>query len=142
MNRSQVIDELKEVCLPPLYEIANELRQKYPQFHISIGHASVGTKTQFQGYTVYLECDHQGSRNPEPNCLAIEATVCNLNEAPTLCSLDVSWGGDGIAPCDSYDCLEEQLPWGDSAKKLIQKSLPTLHQEIDRCLQAWVKEYL
>lgn len=142
MKRSEVIEQLEAGCLPRFENIANALRSKHPDFRIVVGSGSVGSKTTFQGHFVFIECDRLGSANPEPNCVALEVCIRNLDGTPTLCTLDVTWGGDGVAPCETIDRLSDSMPWGDDAMRLVETRIPALASELDSCLNAWEHAYL
>jgi hypothetical protein len=142
MKRSEIISQLESECLPHFESIASELRSKHPEFRIVVGSGSVGGNTTFQGHHAYIDCDREGSANPEPNCIALEVCVRDLDHEPTLCTLDVGWGGDGVAPCETVDNLPGEVPWGQDAIDLIRLHLSSLESELDHCLTAWEDSYL
>ena len=141
MKRSEIIAELEAECMQRFEEIAQALRLRYPQFRIKAGSGPVGGNTQFQGHHVYIDCDREASEDPEPNCVALEVCVRNLDIDPTLCTLHVTWGGDGVAPSDTADHLAENVRWSDGAVDLIRSTLPKLAVELHSCLQAWEDTY-
>lgn len=141
MKRADVVTQLECGCLPEFEKIAVSLRSRHPSFRINVGSGSVGGWTDFQGHHVYVECDREGSHDPEPNCVALEVCVKHLDREPPLCDLGVSWGGDGIAPCDTGDDLREEVVWNEDAIRLIHRVLPRLHDELDACLTAWEDAY-
>jgi hypothetical protein len=142
MNRAEVIEQLESGCLPRFEIIASALRSKHPDFRIVVGSGSVGSKTTFQGHFVFIECDRQGSANPEPNCVALEVCIRDLDGTPILCTFDVTWGGDGVAPCETIDHLPDSMPWGDDAMRLVETRIPLLAADLNSCLEAWEHTYL
>jgi hypothetical protein len=141
MKRAEVIAELAAVCIPRLEKFAEGLRSRHPCFRIKVGGGSVGSNTAFQGYNVFIDCDREGSEDPEPNCVALEICVRDLDREPALSTRDVTWGGDGIAPCDTTDHLPEHIQWSQDAINLILSTLPALESELDSCLDAWENTY-
>jgi len=141
MKRSEAIAQLESECLPRFESIATALRARHPDFRIVVGSGSVGGNTEFQGHHAFIDCDREGSLNPEPNCVALEVCIRDLDCVPTLCSLDVAWGGDGVAPCDTTDHLPDSIPWDGEAVRLIQSRLPILESELEFCLNAWENTY-
>ena len=142
MKRSEIIAQLESECLQRFEIMASGLRTRHPDFRIVVGAGSVGGNTEFQGHHVFIDCYREGSANPEPNCVALEICIRDLDGTPTLCTLDVTWGGDGIAPCDSIDHLPNPLPWGNDAVRKIEAHIPLLESELDSCLKAWEDTYL
>jgi hypothetical protein len=142
MKRAEVIEQLESGCLPRFESIANALRSKHPEFRIVVGSGSVGSKTTFQGHFVFIECDRQGSANPEPNCVALEVCIRDLDGTPMLCTLDFTWGGDGVAPCDSVTYLTDPILWSDDAMRLVESQIPLLASDLNSCLEAWEHAYL
>lgn len=56
--------------------------------------------------------------------------------------MDVTWGGDGVAPCDSIDRLPDSIVWSDDAMRLVKTHITLLESELDACLKAWEDTYL
>ncbi|MDZ4402487.1 hypothetical protein [Prosthecobacter sp.] len=121
--------------------MADELRKLHPSFTIEVRDGSIGGLTAFQGHYAYIECFRAGNDYPEPNCVAIEVCVRNLDMEPMLSTLDVSWGGDGISPCELASGLDKEIPWGESAVIEIQSMLPRLSSELSKALQSWETTY-
>ena len=142
MKRSEIIAQLESECLPRFEIIANAIRSRHPEFRIVVGSGSVGGNTEFQGHHAFINCYRQDSANPEPNCVTLEICIRDLDGTPTLCGVDVTWGGDGIAPCDSFDHLPYSKPWSDDAMRLVETQIPLLESELDSCLSAWKHTYL
>lgn len=141
MKRSEIIAQFESECLPQFESIAIALRSRHPSFRIVVGAGSVGGNTAFQGHNAYIDCDREGSTKPEPNCVALEVCIRDLDRVPTLCSLGIAWGADGIAPCNSTDHLPDSMLWNEDASRLIHSRLPTLESELEFCLKAWENAY-
>jgi hypothetical protein len=136
-----VVAELETRYLPVLRQMAADLQVLHPSFRINAGSGPVGSLTAFQGHNFYVEADRPGSDNPEPNCVALEICVRDLLGTPILCSLGVSWGGDGIPPCGNLDLLGADLPFGPSAVAVIDRSLPSAREYLTVCLSQWAAAY-
>lgn len=136
-----VVETLKARSLPLLEQAATRLREKHPTFTIRAGSGSVGGATTFQGHNFFLEAFRPDSADAEPNCVALEVCVRDLPGTPMLCSLDVSWGGDGLPPSDGLYLLDGDVPFGPAALRLIDEALPRLEQHFDRCLHDWEAAY-
>jgi hypothetical protein len=60
---------------------------------------------------------------------------------PILCSLDVAWGGDGVAPSGGLDLLADEVAFAAEALRLIDDALPQLEKHLDLCLRDWEAAY-
>jgi hypothetical protein len=136
-----VVSTLETRYLPLLHQAAARLRERHPTFTIHASSGSVGGATAFKAHHVCLEALRLDSADPEPNCVAIEICVRDLPGTPTLCTLDVAWGGDGVAPSDGVDLLAAEVPFGPEAVRLIDEAVPTLERHFDRCLADWEAKY-
>ena len=136
-----VVETLEARYLPLLNQAAARLGQKHPTFKVNVWWGSVGDATPFQGYDMYLEAFRPDSADPEPNCLALGICVRDLPGTPTLCTLDVGWGGDRIPPTDGLDLLPADVVFGPDALRIIDEALPRLEDHFDRCLCDWEAAY-
>jgi hypothetical protein len=136
-----VVETLEARYLPLLNQVAARLREKHPTFKFNVGSGSVGGATTFQGHDVYLEAFRPDNADPEPNCLALEICVRDLPGTPTLCTLDVAWGGDGIPPTDGLDLLSADVVFAPDVLRMIDEALPRLEDHFDRCLCDWAAAY-
>lgn len=135
------VEVLEQRYLPMLGAHAIDVRQRHPTFFVKARSGSVGRKTSFQGYNVYLECWRKDSSDPEPNCVALTACVRDLPGTPMLCDLGVGWGGDGVAPCGSLELLSTEVEFGPDAISLIDDAIPRLQEHLDHCLNQWEAKY-
>jgi hypothetical protein len=136
-----VVETLKSRYLPLLNQVAARLGEKHPTFKVNVGAGSVGGATTFQGHDVYLEAFRPDSADPEPNCLALEICVRDLPGTPTLCTLDVAWGGGGVPPTDGLDLLPADVVFAPDVLRMIDEALPRLEGHFDRCLCDWEAAY-
>ena len=136
-----VVATLEARYLPLLNQAAARLGEKHPTFKVNVGSASVGGATRFQGHHLYFEASRPESADPEPNCLALEICVRSLPGTPTLCTLGVAWGGDGIPPADGLDLLPADIVFAPDALRIIDEALPQLEDHFDRCLCDWEAAY-
>jgi hypothetical protein len=136
-----VVETLEARYLPLLNQAAARLGQKHPTFEVNVGSGSVGGATAFQGHDLYLEAFRSHSVDPEPNCLTLEICVRDLTGTPTLCTLGVAWGGDGIAPTDGLDLLPAEVVFATDTLPIIDEVLPRLEDHFDRCLGDWEEAY-
>ena len=136
-----VVEVLEGRYLPLLNQAALRLRERHPTFAVNVGSGAVGSATSFQGHHVYLEALRPESADPEPNCIALEICVRDLPGTPTLCSLDVSWGADGISPSEGSDLLAAETAFTPEALRRIDEALPRLETHLDRCLYDWEAAY-
>jgi hypothetical protein len=136
-----VVEFLRTRYLPLLDQMAIRLREKHPSFTINFGSHSVGDATAYQGYDCFVVAFRLNSADPEPNCVALEIGVRDLTGIPTLCGLDVTWGGDGVAPSEAIDLLNGDVRFGPEAVRLIDEALPRLEQHLDQCLYDWEAAY-
>jgi hypothetical protein len=136
-----VVETLEARYLPLLNQAAARLGEKHPTFKVNVGSGSVGGATTFRGHDVYLEAFRPGSADPEPNCLALEICVRDLADTPTLCTLGVAWGGDGIPPSDGLDLLPADVVFAPDALRIIDEALPRLEDHFYHCLCDWEAAY-
>ena len=103
-----VVATLEVRYLPLLNQAATRLGEKHPTFKVNIGSGSIGGATTFHGHDMYVEAFRPDKANHEPNCLALEICVRDLPGTPTLCTLSVGWGGDGIPPNSGRNDLQAE----------------------------------
>jgi len=135
------IEILNSRYLPKLQAYADQLRQRHPTFVVNTGCVPVGSATPFQGYQAYLSCLRLECADEEPNCVDIVILVRDLPGRSKLCSLDVSWGGDGIAPVNGIDLLTEEIEFTPAALTVIDEAIPRLQEHLDYCLLQWEAKY-
>jgi hypothetical protein len=71
----------------------------------------------------------------------LEICVRDLPGTPTLCSLGVAWGGDGVPPSNGLDMLPIDIALTPDALRVIDDALPRLQEHFDRCLYDWEAAY-
>ena len=135
------VDTLESRYLPMLTDLAIRIRERHPTFTVKVGSGPVGRATSFQGHHVYLECYRLESVDPEPNCIALELCMRDLLGTPKLCSLGVTWGGDGTPPSEGMEWLEEDVAFGQNAIDEIDEALPQLQEHLEGCLFDWESTY-
>jgi len=136
-----VVETLENRYLPLLNQEAVRLRQRHPTFTVNVGSTSIGSATTFQGHNLYIEALRLESGNSEPNCIAMEICVRDVPGTPTLCALDVAWGGDGVPPTVGLDLLPREVAMTTETLRIIDEALPQLEKHFDHCLIAWEATY-
>lgn len=135
----QVVADFEREFLSCLEDYARQLRQRFPRFSMRVDAASF---KGIDGHSLFLDCWREGSEGEEPNCVALEIGIRNRAGETILYTLDVCWGGDGIPPRDSLDCLDEAILWGPAAVGKIKSDLPKLQRDLEECLKAWEETYV
>jgi hypothetical protein len=137
-----VVQTLESRYLPLLNRAAGRLREKHPTFRFDVRSGPIGSLTTLQGHYAYLEASrHDATNDRVPSGVALEVCVRDLPGKPTLYSLDVCWGGEGVPPAEGLDLLPKEIAFGPEALASIDAALPRLETHFDHCLSAWEAAY-
>jgi hypothetical protein len=119
-----VVGELERRILEPLAAVANRLREEYPHLNIRTWSSSTGSRTEYQGHDVGIECLDPHASPSECDNVALIIGVKHLTTVPLLSEAYVGWGAGG--PTSGLDVLPEPVPWSDEALQQIVSRLPDL----------------
>jgi len=86
------VSQLRASLLPILQIWEQELRREYTDVTINIYDWSVGSRTDWNGHSIGIDCIFKESAPDSPDNLALEVSLKHVNKAPSLVSADVVWG--------------------------------------------------
>ncbi len=79
----------------PMRELGDELACQHSQARFFAKSCSIGSTTEFQGHTLYLECSWPGRCTAEPDLVTLEIQLCRLTTSPRINS-DVCWSSGSV----------------------------------------------
>ncbi|WP_407167342.1 hypothetical protein [Bradyrhizobium sp. ORS 111] len=86
------VSQLRTALLPVLQDWERELRREYPDVTTIICDSSVGSRTDWNGHIIGIECLLKESRPDLPDHVALSVSLKHLHKAPSLVHADVVWG--------------------------------------------------
>ena len=128
--------ELEKAFLPLLKEAERSVAAEYPKFKFSVGAASVGEQTEFQGHRVWLECLLPDAADDEADSVAILVAAKHITTEPKLCEAGVAWG-NGQHSQYSVELLEQPVQFTELSLQQTVARFPELLAEYRKSLQSW-----
>ena len=86
------VSQLRISLLPVLRDWEQELRREHPDVTTSIYDTPVGSRTDWNGHMIGIECLLKNSRPDLPDNVALSVSLKHLHTAPSLVDADVVWG--------------------------------------------------
>jgi len=86
------VSQLRASLLPVLRDWEQELRREYPDVAANICDTSVGSRTDWNGHIIGIECILKEAAPDLPDHLALSVSLNHLHKAPSLTDADVVWG--------------------------------------------------
>lgn len=86
-----LVELIDRLFLPEVQGLASKMRDKYSSLQFNTWHAPQGSSTDYQGYSLGIECVFPEASENSPNNVALSVAVCHLSSTPELMA-DVVWG--------------------------------------------------
>jgi hypothetical protein len=86
-----LVEQIERLFLPEVQGVASEMRGRYSSLQFNVWHAPEGSLTDYQGYSLGIECVFPRAAANASNNVALSVGVCHLASAPKLMA-DVVWG--------------------------------------------------
>jgi hypothetical protein len=127
---SDVVAELERRLLPYLTEAARQIELDFPAARARASSTPVGSLTEYQGHTVWLECWFPDGGVPDGLGLAV--TVRHLTTAPELDQAYVAW--DHPSGACEIDLIQSPIPYSTESLAALEGRLGELVAAVRRAV--------
>jgi hypothetical protein len=133
MSDYRVVHELERRFLPSLYNMAEEISQKFPNVKVDVWSHSVGSKTEYQGHNIGIDCRLSNVNPDQVDNVALIIDVRHLTTAPEIAYAEVCWGHpSGYLEAE---LLEAPADFDDSLLGILEDGLQELHSALCAALE-------
>ena len=126
MRTQNIIKELERRLLPQLNEMKEQIAQEFPDMKINVWSHSVGSKTDYQGHSLRLECFIPNVKPNQMDSISLVMDFKHLSTLPELVSADVCWGNGYI----EAELINEPIELDEAVFEGLEKSLPDLYDAL------------
>jgi len=132
---NSLVAKLEEKLLPEFRKIADRANQTIPNVKASAYANSVGSLTQFQGYSFGIDCILTDASDETDN-VALDVCLGYLTTTPRICA-DVGWGHPSGKSEASFKGWRGIFP--DEGIIVSDEVLEDLYRELPRLYKALLK---
>jgi hypothetical protein len=133
-----LIEQIECLLLPQMRSVASEMRKKHCNLKFNLWHAPEGTLTDWQGYSLGIECIFPRDTENVPKNVALSVDLCHLTSAPKLAA-DVIWGHpSGEVEASFPEDRGSMRQWSEATPETLtelRKALPKLIQAFETAVQ-------
>jgi hypothetical protein len=126
-----LVEQIERLFLPEVQGVASEMRDRYSSLQFNVWHSPEGSLTDYQGYSLGIECVFPRAAANTSNNVALSVAVCHLASIPKLMA-DVVWGHpSGEVEAAFPDNRHSINEWPEATPEAVQelnKVLPKLIQ--------------
>jgi hypothetical protein len=136
---NSLIIKLEEKLLPEFQKIANRINQTIPNVKASAYGSSVGSLTQFQGYSFGIDCILTDASDDETDNFALDICLGYLTTTPRICA-GVGWGhpsGKSEASFRGWSGMfpDEGIAVSNEVLEDLYRELPRLYETLFEALR-------
>jgi len=132
------VSSLEERLLPLFSEAQVLFSNDFPSFKFNVWSSAVGSKTQYQGHNLGLECIFPDAADHEADCVAVSVGTMHLTTEPRICEACVEWGA-GEHPGPQVELIPIPLPLLPEAIEDVASKVPTLLAVFRLALEGWLQ---
>lgn len=104
---------------------AEAIRKEFPDVEANIWSGAVGSRTDYQGHDIGIDCGIGGVSNNQPNNVALIIGVMHLTTEPVICEAEVVWGHpSGRVEIDLLG--DTDVPYADMQIAVVEDRLDEL----------------
>jgi hypothetical protein len=116
-----LVEQIEELFLPELQQLASDLQQRHPNLKFNVWHSRVGSHTDYQGYDFGVESLFPNVAQNGTDNIALTIGVCHLTSTPKLMA-DVVWGHPcGNCEASFRDDLRSIADWPVAEQSVIEE---------------------
>lgn len=130
---NSLVAKLEEKLLPEFRKIADRINQTIPNVMASAYGSSVGSLTQFQGYSFGIDCILTDASDDETDNVALDVCLGYLTTTPRICA-GVGWGEASFREW-SGRFPDEGIIVSDEVLEDLYKDLPRLYEALFKALK-------
>ncbi len=86
-----LVAQIERSFLPQVQRLASEMQGRYSSLQFNVWHVPEGSRTDYQGYSLGIECVFPTAAVNAPNNVALSVGICHMDSTPQLMA-DVIWG--------------------------------------------------
>lgn len=128
-----LIEEIERSFLPQIQALALELQKRYLSLRFNVWHAPEGSLTDYQGYSLGVECVFPAAPASSPNNVALSIGMCHLDATPLLMA-DVVWGHPSGES-------EGAFPERQQSINVWSEATPEILHELDRTFPELIQAF-
>ena len=128
-----LVEQIERLLLPQMRGVASEMRNIYSNLQFNLWNAPEGTLTEWQGYSLGIECVFPRDAEKLSNNVSLGIDLCHLTSVPKLAA-DVVWGhpsGD----------VEASFPEGRASMHQWPEATPETFEELRKALPKFIQAF-
>jgi hypothetical protein len=79
-----LIEQIESLFLPDMECLASDMQKRFPAFKFNLWRGPTGSKTEYQGYDVGVECVFPWASTDAPDHVALSVELCHLTSTPKV----------------------------------------------------------
>lgn len=129
-----LVIKLGQKLLPEFDEIAEKIRRAFERVNVNVSGTTVGSLTQYEGYSYFIDCIIEDASSDEPDNIALCVNLGHLTTRPRIDGV-VCWGHPSGYAEASFRNYSGSFP--DKNSILVSdKILAELYQDLPRLYEA------
>jgi hypothetical protein len=133
-----LVEQIEHSFLPQVQRLASEMQGRYSNLRFNVWHAPEGSLTDYEGYSLGIECVFPTAAANAPSNVALSVEICHLDSAPQLMA-DVIWGHpSGESEAAFPENRRSINGWSEATPELLQELngvFPKLIQAFETAVQ-------
>ena len=127
-----VVENLERELLTPFKEFAENLSACFPQVKANVYSQSVGSRTEYQGHQIVIDCSLTDAPGDQPGNVALSVSLRHLTTNPQI-DADVCWGH----PSGHIEAefSPEPLEVSDKVLNDLYTDLPRLYESLSEAIK-------
>jgi len=125
-----LVKKLEERLLPEFEEVAEKIRLEIPNVRVDVYSDTVGSLTQYQGYSFWIDCLFTADYG-EPDNIALDVSLGYLTTSPRICA----GAGEASFRDWSGSFPNEGIMVSDEVLEDLYKDLPRLYEALFQALK-------
>jgi hypothetical protein len=132
LDVANVVENLEKRILPGLQRMAQEICEQFPRVKASVWSSAVGSRTDYQGYDLGIDCVLTDARPEQTDNVALVIEIRHVTTMPSM-EASVCWGDpSGRVEAELFpDCMEVT----PETIQELQDRLPLLYDALRRALE-------
>jgi hypothetical protein len=132
----EVISDLEKRFLPHLESLKTRLEAVYPNYRLRVWSSSTGSRTEYQGHDLGLECIFPDAADEESDCVALMIGVKHLTTEPLLCNASVGWG-QGASPDAQVELVADPVRYSEATAGDVESRISELVRVFEVAVSSW-----
>jgi hypothetical protein len=127
LDVANLVQDLESRLLPGLQRVAQEITQQFPRVKAMVWSASVGSRTDYQGHDLGIDCLLTDARQDQTDNLALVIGIAHVTTVPSI-EASVCWGApSGRTEAELFPASTEVTP---EIVHELEERLPLLYEAL------------